>query len=141
MNTIKKTDFVSSIADSLQYISHYHPLDFVKAMHEAYKRERNQAAKDAIGQILINSKMSAVGKRPICQDTGIVNAFVKVGADCRFDTDMTIQEMVDEATDLGGVGFQCVCESLLHPNRSLRGSAYSASGCGTSRNHAPCAKS
>ncbi|MGW8193629.1 MAG: fumarate hydratase [Desulforhopalus sp.] len=96
MNTIKKTDFVTSIADSLQYISYYHPLDFVKAMHDAYKREKNQAAKDAIGQILINSKMSAIGKRPICQDTGIVNAFVKVGADCRFDSDMTIQEMVDE---------------------------------------------
>lgn len=96
MNTIKKTDFVDSIADSLQYISYYHPLDFVHAMHEAYKREKNQAAKDAIGQILINSKMSAAGKRPICQDTGIVNAFVKVGANCRFDSDMTIQEMVDE---------------------------------------------
>lgn len=96
MTTIKKSDFVASIADSLQFISYYHPLDFVKAVHAAYEREKNQAAKDAIGQILINSKMAAVGKRPICQDTGIVNAFVKVGNKCTFDTDMTIQEMVDE---------------------------------------------
>ncbi|BHH83548.1 fumarate hydratase [Desulforhopalus sp. 52FAK] len=96
MNTIKKADFVTSIADSLQYISYYHPLDFVKAVHKAYKREKNQAAKDAIGQILTNSKMSAVGKRPICQDTGIVNAFIKIGAQCQFDTEETIQEMVNE---------------------------------------------
>ncbi|MFW2367172.1 MAG: fumarate hydratase [Desulforhopalus sp.] len=96
MTTIKKSDFVASIADSLQFISYYHPLDFVKAVHAAYKREKNQAAKDAIGQILINSKMAAVGKRPICQDTGIVNAFVKVGNNCTFDTDLSIQEMVDE---------------------------------------------
>ena len=96
MTTIKKQDFIDSIADSLQYISYYHPVDFVRAMKSAYEREKNQAAKDAIGQILINSRMCAIGKRPICQDTGIVNAFVKVGTDCRFDSDMTIQEMVDE---------------------------------------------
>ena len=95
MKIIKKADFIDSIADSLQYISYYHPLDFVQAMHAAYQREKNQAAKDAIGQILINSRMSAIGKRPICQDTGIVNVFIKIGMDCRFDSDMTVQEMVD----------------------------------------------
>lgn len=100
MNTIKKADFVASIADSLQYISYYHPLDFVKAVHKAYEREQNQAAKDAIGQILINSKMCAIGKRPICQDTGIVTAFVKIGSKCQFDCDDTIQEMVDEGVRL-----------------------------------------
>lgn len=100
MNTIKKADFVTSIADSLQHISYYHPLDFVKAVHNAYKREKNQAAKDAIGQILINSKMSAVGKRPICQDTGIVNTFIKVGSKCQFDTEDTILDMVNEGVRL-----------------------------------------
>jgi fumarate hydratase, class I len=96
MKTIRKDDFIDSIADSLQYISYYHPLDFVQAMHAAYLREENKAAKDAIGQILINSRMAAIGHRPICQDTGIVTAFVKIGMQCRLDTDMTVQEMVDE---------------------------------------------
>lgn len=100
MNTIKKADFVASIADSLQYISYYHPLDFVKAVHKAYEREKNQAAKDAIGQILINSRMCAIGKRPICQDTGIVTAFVKIGSKCQFDSEDTIQQMVDEGVRL-----------------------------------------
>jgi len=99
MTIIKSQDFISSVADSLQYISYYHPLDFVKAMHEAYLKEENKAAKDAIGQILINSRMCAIGKRPICQDTGIVTAFVKVGMKCSFDTDMTIQEMVDKGVE------------------------------------------
>ncbi|PID41336.1 MAG: fumarate hydratase [Proteobacteria bacterium] len=98
MTMIKSEDVISSIADSLQYISCYHPKDFVEAMYKAYKRERNKAARDAIGQILINSKMCAVGRRPICQDTGIVSAFVKLGMRCQFDTDMTIQEMIDEGT-------------------------------------------
>jgi len=96
MRTIKKDDFIDSIADSLQFISYYHPVDFVKAMHAAYLREENKAAKDAIGQILINSRMAAIGHRPICQDTGIVTAFVKIGMQCRLDTDITVQEMVDE---------------------------------------------
>lgn len=100
MTLIKAEDFIQSIAESLQFISYYHPLDFVKAMHQAYLKEENQAAKDAIGQILINSKMCAIGKRPICQDTGIVNAFVKVGMNCKFDTDQTIQEMVDEGAKI-----------------------------------------
>jgi fumarate hydratase, class I len=96
MRTIKKDDFIDSIADSLQFISYYHPADFVQAMHAAYLREENKAARDAIGQILINSRMAAIGHRPICQDTGIVTAFVKIGMQCALDTDMTVQEMVDE---------------------------------------------
>lgn len=96
MSVIKSEDFISSVADSLQYISYYHPLDFVEAMHRAYLREQSQAAKDAIGQILINSRMCAIGKRPMCQDTGIVTVFVKLGMNCSFDKDLTIQEMVDE---------------------------------------------
>ena len=100
MTTIKSDDFITSIADSLQFISYYHPIDFVQAMHRAYLNEKSKAAKDAIGQILINSRMCALGKRPICQDTGIVTAFVKVGMNCRFDSDKTIQEMVDAGVEL-----------------------------------------
>ena len=100
MTTIKSEDFITSISDSLQFISYYHPIDFVQAMHRAYLNEKSKAAKDAIGQILINSRMCALGKRPICQDTGIVTAFVKVGMDCRFDSDKTIQEMVDAGVEL-----------------------------------------
>ena len=100
MTTIKSDDFITSVADSLQFISYYHPIDFVQAMHRAYLNEKSKAAKDAIGQILINSRMCALGKRPICQDTGIVTAFVKVGMNCRFDSDKTIQEMVDAGVEL-----------------------------------------
>lgn len=98
MTVIRKQDFISSIADALQYISYYHPLDFVKALEQAYKKEQSQPAKDAIAQILINSRMSAEGHRPICQDTGIVTCFVKIGMDVQWETDQTIQEMVDEGT-------------------------------------------
>lgn len=84
MTIIKSEDFISSVTDSLQYISYYHPLDFVDAMYQAYLREESQAAKDSIGQILINSRMCAIGKRPMCQDTGIVTVFAKVGMQCRF---------------------------------------------------------
>ena len=100
MTTIKSDDFITSVADSLQFISYYHPVDFVQAMHRAYLNEKSKAAKDAIGQILINSRMCALGKRPICQDTGIVTAFVKVGMNCRFDSDKTIQEMIDAGVEL-----------------------------------------
>lgn len=95
MTIIKQQDFVNSIANALQFISYYHPLDFIQAMDKAYQIEKNPAAKDAIAQILINSRMSAVGKRPICQDTGIVNVFVKIGMKVRFASDLTVQEMVD----------------------------------------------
>lgn len=102
MTVIRQQDFIESIADSLQFISYYHPLDFVKAIEEAYNKEQNPAAKDAMAQILINSRMSAEGHRPICQDTGIVTCFVKVGMAVQWDkTDMTVQEMVDEGTRRG----------------------------------------
>lgn len=100
MTTIKTDDFITSIADGLQYISYYHSVDFIQAMHRAYLREKSSAAKDAIGQILINSRMCALGKRPICQDTGIVVAFVKLGMNCRFDSGKTIQEMVDAGVEI-----------------------------------------
>ncbi len=96
MATIATEDFIASIADSLQYISYYHPVDFVQALSRAYTKEQSTAAKDAIGQILINSRLCAIGKRPICQDTGIVTVFVKLGMNCRFDSTMTLQEMIDE---------------------------------------------
>ena len=76
MSVIRQDDFIDSIADALQFISYYHPVDFVKAVHEAYEREQNPAAKDAMAQILINSRMCAEGHRPICQDTGIVTVFL-----------------------------------------------------------------
>ena len=99
MTTLIKTkDFVDSIYEALQFISYYHPRDFLKAMKRAYDLEQNPAAKDAIAQILINSRMCAQGHRPLCQDTGAVTCFVKIGMDVRFEGDMTVQEMVDEGT-------------------------------------------
>ncbi len=99
MTTIKQQDFIDSIEDALQFISYYHPLDYVKAVEAAYHKEINPAAKDAMAQILINSRMSAQGHRPICQDTGIVTCFVKIGMGVSWDkTDMTVQQMVDEGT-------------------------------------------
>lgn len=98
---IQQQDFIQSVADSLQYISYYHPLDFIQAMARAYEHEESPAAKDAIAQILVNSRMSAEGKRPICQDTGIVCAFVKVGMDVQFsNATMSIQQMIDEGVRL-----------------------------------------
>ncbi len=96
MTTIKQDDLILSVADSLQYISYYHSPDFVQAMHLAWQKEESESAKNAIAQILINSRMSAEGKRPICQDTGIVVVFVKVGMNIRWDADLTLQEMIDE---------------------------------------------
>jgi fumarate hydratase class I len=99
MTVIRQADFIESIADALQFISYYHPLDYIKAVEEAYNREESQAAKDAMAQILINSRMSAEGKRPICQDTGIVTCFVKIGMEVQWDKhDLTVQQMVDEGT-------------------------------------------
>jgi fumarate hydratase class I len=85
MTTIKKSDLIQSVADALQFISYYHPADYIRALARAYEREQSGAAKDAIAQILTNSRMCAEGHRPICQDTGIVNVFVKVGMEVRFD--------------------------------------------------------
>jgi fumarate hydratase class I len=81
---IRKADLVQSIAAALQYNSYYHPADFIAHLARAYEREQSAAAKDAIAQILTNSRMCAEGKRPICQDTGIVNVFLKVGMDLRW---------------------------------------------------------
>lgn len=96
MTTIKQDDFIQSIADALQFISYYHPDDFVKAMAEAWRSEQSPAAKDAIAQILVNSRMCAEGHRPICQDTGMVVAFVDIGMNLRWQADMSVEEMVNE---------------------------------------------
>ncbi|MGD9812254.1 MAG: fumarate hydratase [Sphingobium sp.] len=113
MTTIKAADLIESVADALQYISYYHPMDYIKALGEAYKAEQGPAAKDAIAQILTNSRMCAEGHRPICQDTGIVNVFVKWGMDCRLDdTSKPLQEIVDEG----------VRQAYLNPENRLRAS-------------------
>jgi len=112
MSIIRQDDLIQSIADSLQYISYYHPLDFIKAMHEAYQKEENQAARDAMAQILINSRMCAEGHRPICQDTGIVTVFLKIGMGVQWDANMSVAEMVNEG----------VRRAYLHPDNILRAS-------------------
>lgn len=96
MTVIRQDDLIQSVADALQYISYYHPKDFIDAMHGAYQREENPAAKDAIAQILINSRMCATGHRPICQDTGIVTVFVHVGMNVRWEADMSLDDMINE---------------------------------------------
>ena len=97
MTAIKQEDLIQSVADAFQYISYYHPLDYIKALGEAYEREESPAAKDAIAQILTNSRMSAEGHRPICQDTGIGMVFIKVGMQVTWpDATMSIQKMIDE---------------------------------------------
>ena len=115
--TIRQSDFIQSVTAALQYISYYHPLDFIQSLAEAYEREQSPAAKDAMAQILINSRMCAEGHRPICQDTGIVNAFVKVGMDVHFaadpgETPLSLQAMVDEG----------VRRAYLDPDNTLRAS-------------------
>jgi fumarate hydratase class I len=94
--TIRQEDFVTSVADAFQYISCYHPLDYIKALGEAWEREQSPAAKDAIAQILTNSRMCAEGRRPICQDTGIALVFLKVGMNVKWDATLSLQEMVNE---------------------------------------------
>ena len=94
--TITRSDFVQSIADALQYISYYHPVDFIQAVHRAYQMEESKAARDALAQILINSRMSAEGRRPMCQDTGIVVVFLEIGMDVRWDSEIGVEEMVNE---------------------------------------------
>ena len=94
--TIREADLIESVADALQYISYYHPMDYIRALGAAYEAEQGPAAKDAIAQILTNSRMCAEGHRPICQDTGIVNVFVKWGQDCRLDSAKSLQNVVDE---------------------------------------------
>ncbi len=97
MTTIIQEDFIESIRNALQYISYYHPIDFVHAMHEAYQKEQSPAARDAIAQILINSRLCAEGHRPICQDTGIVTVFLEIGMDVRWDSQQSVEDMVNEA--------------------------------------------
>ncbi|MDE2301620.1 MAG: fumarate hydratase [Sphingomonadales bacterium] len=96
MVTIREDDLIESIADALQYISYYHPMDYIRALGEAYKAEQGPAAKDAIAQILTNSRMCAEGHRPICQDTGIVNVFLEWGQECRLESTRALQEVVDD---------------------------------------------
>lgn len=113
MTVIRQDDLINSVTDALQYISYYHPKDFIDAVNEAYEREESQAAKDAMAQILINSRMCAEGKRPICQDTGIVTVFLKVGMNVQWETDsMSVDDMINEG----------VRRAYLHPDNVLRAS-------------------
>ncbi|MCK9468582.1 MAG: fumarate hydratase [Porticoccaceae bacterium] len=96
MTVIRQEDLIQSVADALQYISYYHPIDFIEAVHEAYQREESVAAKDALAQILINSRLCAMGHRPICQDTGIVSVFLNVGMDVRWEGELSVEEMINE---------------------------------------------
>jgi fumarate hydratase class I len=97
MTTIRQNDLIQSVADALQFISYYHPADYIRALARAYEREQSPAAKDAISQILTNSRLCAEGHRPICQDTGIVNVFLRIGMDLRWDgATMSLEDMVNE---------------------------------------------
>src|SRR5258708_9963832 len=96
MTVIKQEDFIQSVADAFQFISYYHPADYIRDLYAAYQREESPAAKDAMAQILINSRMAAEGHRPICQDTGIAIAFIRVGMDVRWDTKMSLEQLVNE---------------------------------------------
>jgi len=115
MTIIKQEDFIQSVTDALQYISYYHPADYIHALAEAYQHEESPAAKDAIAQILTNSRMCAEGKRPLCQDTGIVIAFVKVGMNVHFETALSLEDMVNEG----------VRRAYLLPENKLRASIVS----------------
>ncbi|MEN9658692.1 MAG: hypothetical protein RL571_2157 [Pseudomonadota bacterium] len=113
MTTIRQQDLIDSISDSLQYISYYHPKDYIQALGKAYEKEESPAAKDAIAQILTNSRMCAEGHRPICQDTGIVTCFVRVGMKVQWDdATMSITDMINEG----------VRRAYLHPDNKLRAS-------------------
>jgi len=112
MATIRQEDLIQSVADALQFISYYHPADYIRALARAYEREQSPAAKDAIAQILTNSRMCAEGHRPICQDTGIVNVFVRVGMDVRWDAQMGVADMINEG----------VRRAYLNPDNKLRAS-------------------
>jgi fumarate hydratase class I len=115
MTVIRQQDVTQSIADALQYISYYHPVDFIQAVKSAYDREESKSAKDAMAQILINSRLCATGKRPICQDTGIVTIFVKVGMQVQWDAQDSLTDMINEG----------VRQAYLHPDNILRASILS----------------
>ena len=123
MTTIHEKDFIQSIADAFQFISYYHPVDYIKALGKAYEREESPAAKDAMAQILVNSRMSAEGHRPICQDTGIAVVFLKIGMNVRWDTHKSLTEMVNEG----------VRQAYMHPDNVLRASVL-ADPAGTRKN-------
>jgi len=112
MTLIREEDLIQSVAGALQYISYYHPTDFIQGVHEAYLREESQAAKDAMAQILINSRMCAEGKRPICQDTGIVTVFLKIGMNVQWETDKSVSDLVNEG----------VRRAYMDPDNLLRAS-------------------
>lgn len=112
MTIIRQQDVIESVADALQYISYYHPVDFIQAVKAAYDREESKAARDAMAQILVNSRMCAMGHRPICQDTGIVTVFVRVGMDVQWQGDMSLTDMVNEG----------VRQAYTHPDNILRAS-------------------
>ena len=112
MVTIREEDLIESVADALQYISYFHPMDYIRALAAAWEREENPAAKDAMAQVLANSRMCAEGHRPICQDTGIVNVFLKWGQECRLESTRSLQEVVDEG----------VRRAYNHPENKLRAS-------------------
>ncbi|MBS1197353.1 MAG: fumarate hydratase, partial [Proteobacteria bacterium] len=112
MTTIRQEDFIASIADAFQYISVYHPVDFIQAMGKAYELEQSPAARDAIAQILANSRLCAEGQRPICQDTGIAVVFLKIGMNVKWDAQFSLQEMVDEG----------VRRAYTNPDNPLRAS-------------------
>ena len=112
MTVIRQDDLIQSVADALQYISYYHPQDFINAVHQAYQKEANPAAKDALAQILVNSRLCALGKRPICQDTGIVTVFVNVGMQVQWESKLSLDEMINEG----------VRQAYTHPDNVLRAS-------------------
>ena len=112
MTVIRQEDFIASIADAFQFISYYHPKDYIQALGRAYEREASPAAKDAIAQILTNSRMCAEGHRPICQDTGIALVFLKIGMNVQWDASMSVQDMVNEG----------VRRAYTHPDNKLRAS-------------------
>jgi len=115
MATIAQDDLITSVADALQFISYYHPVDYIRNLTRAYELEQSPAAKDAMAQILVNSRMCAEGHRPICQDTGIVNVFLKVGMDVRWQAGMSLEDMVNEG----------VRRAYLNPDNTLRASVLS----------------
>jgi fumarate hydratase class I len=129
MTVIRQQDLIDSVADALQYISYYHPIDYIQALGRAYELEESPAAKDAIAQILSNSRMCAEGHRPICQDTGIVVAFVRIGMNVRWDAALGLQAMIDEG----------VRRAYLHPDNTLRASIVSdpAFSRGNTRDNTP----
>jgi fumarate hydratase, class I len=120
MTVIRQEDFISSVAGALQYISYYHPEDYIRALAQAYEREQSPAARDAMAQILINSRMCYEGHRPVCQDTGIVNAFVKLGMDVRFEAGPN-----EKPLDLQGMIDAGVRRAYLDPDNKLRASLQS----------------